>query len=76
MVRRAAAFRREPGRTHGEESSPTVSLAGLADLIVALEPDLERLPGLTKLWPSELLTSLEQMLKEAGDLANRNRGAN
>ena len=44
------------------ETTPTLSLSALRDLLEALEPELAELSGLTQLWFHELRRELQEML--------------
>ena len=43
--------------------TPTLSLPGLLDLLDALEPELQALPGLASLWAEELHRDLLEVVK-------------
>jgi hypothetical protein len=45
---------------------PTLSPPGLLDLLDALEPELQALPGLASLWPEELRRDLSEAVKSDG----------
>jgi hypothetical protein len=46
--------------------TPTLSLPGLLDLLDALEPELQALPGLASLWAEELRRDLSEAVKSDG----------